>query len=225
MWRQSIKRVTSKCPETTDLFHYLKYVEKYLNVCYIIICDSCIYQLLTITYEIYQSFNNGFEVRGIFLDIPQAFHKVWDKGLIFKLKQWGGVTGDLLKILIDFLKERKQKVVLNGQHSKWSNISAGAHQRSILGPLLLLIYINDLSNNLSSNPKLFADDTLLFSTVHDINQYGINLNDDLEKISSWAFQWKMSFNPDINKQVEVIFSCKLQKLHHFNIQRYMHYHI
>ena len=87
------------------------------------------------------------------------------------------MTGHLLNI---FLKERKQRVVLNGQHSKWSNISAGVPQGSILGPLFL-IYIKDLSDNLSSNPKLFADDTSLFSAVHDINQSGINLNDDLEK--------------------------------------------
>ena len=94
------------------------------------------------------------------------------------------MTGDLL---IDFLKERKQSVVLNGQHSKWSNISAGVPQGLIHGPLLFLIYINDLSNNLSSNPKLLADDTSLFSVVHDINQSGMNLNDDLKQISSWAF--------------------------------------
>ena len=79
--------------------------------------DSCMYQLLSITHEIYQSFDNGFQVRGIFLDISKAFDKVWHKGLIFKLKQ-NGVTGDLLNILIDFLKERKQRVVLNGQHFK-----------------------------------------------------------------------------------------------------------
>ena len=99
--------------------------------------DSCIYQLLSITHEIYQSFDNGFEVRAIFLDISKAFDKVWHKGLIFKLKQnW--VTGDLLNILTDFLKERNQRFVLNGQHSKWSNISAGVPQGSILGPLLFL---------------------------------------------------------------------------------------
>ena len=100
-------------------------------------------------------------------------------------------------------------------HFKWPNISAEVRQESILGPLLFLIYINDLSDNLSSNPKLFADDTSFFSVVRDINQSGINLNDDLKKISNWAFQWKMSFNPDINKQAqEVIFSHKLQKLNH-----------
>ena len=106
-----------------------------------------------------------------------------------------GVTGDLLNILIDFLKERKQRVVLNGQHSKWSNISAGVPQGSILGPLLFLIYINDLSDNLSSNPKLFADDTSLFSVVHDINQSGINLNDDLEEINNCGFPMENDFQP------------------------------
>ena len=125
-----------------------------------------------------------------------------------------GVTGDLLSTLIDFLKERKQRVVLNGQHSRWSNDSAGVPQGSILGPLFL-IYINDLPDNLSSNPKLFVDDISLFSVEHDINQSGINLNDDWEKISNWAFQWKMSFNPDTNKQVqEVIFSRNLRKSNH-----------
>ena len=72
------------------------------------------------------------------------------------------MTVDLLIILIDFLEERKQRVVLNDQHSKWSNVSAGVPQGSILGPLLFLVYINDLFNNLSSNPKLFANDTSLF---------------------------------------------------------------
>ena len=91
----------------------------------------------------------------------------------------------------------------------------GVPQGSILGPILFLIYIYNLPDNLSSNAKRFADDTSLFSVVYDINQSGINLNDDLEKISNRAFQWKMNFNPDINKQAqEVIFSHKLRKLNH-----------
>ena len=64
-------------------------------------------------------------------------------------------------------------------------------QGSILGPLLFLIYINDLSDNLVSNAKLFADDTSLFSVVHDLNTSAKELNDDLKKVNYWAFQWKM----------------------------------
>ena len=75
--------------------------------------DSCIYHLLSIMHEMYQSFDNGFKVRGIFLYISKAFDKFSHKSLIFKLKQ-NGVTGDLLNILTDFLKERKQRAVLNG---------------------------------------------------------------------------------------------------------------
>ena len=75
-----------------------------------------------------------------------------------------------------------------------------------------------MSDNLSSNPKLFADDTSLFSVVHHISQSGINLNNDLEKISNWAFQWTMSFKPDINKQTqEVIFSSRFQKSNHLSL--------
>ena len=71
-------------------------------------------QLLSITHDIYQSFDNFFEVRGVFLEISKALDKVWHKGLIYKLKQ-SGVTGNLLNFLADFLKDRKQRVVLNGQ--------------------------------------------------------------------------------------------------------------
>ena len=91
--------------------------------------------------------------------------------------------GDLLKLLTDFLSNRKQRVVLNGQVSTWTSINAGVPQGSILSPLLFLIYINDLSDNLSSNVKLFADDTSLFSVIHDINISAGELNEDLKKIS------------------------------------------
>ena len=72
----------------------------------------------------YQSFDNGFEVRGFFLDISKAFDKVWHKGIIYKLKQ-NGVAGNLLKALADVVKDRKQRVVLNGQNSTRVNVEAG----------------------------------------------------------------------------------------------------
>ena len=117
----------------------------------------------------------------------------------------------MLNILSDFLRNRKQKVTFNGQSSSWTNVNAG----SILGPPLRLIYVNDLSDGLSSNAKLFADDTSLFTVVHDINTSAILLNSDLNKINDWAFQWKMTLNPDRSKQAqEILFSRKLKKATH-----------
>ena len=123
--------------------------------------DSCINQLLCITHDIYQSFIDGLDTRAVFLDISKAFDKVQDEGLLYKLKQ-NGISGNLLNIIKDFLSLRKQRVVLNGQYSTWVNIEAEVPQGSILGPLFFLIYINDLSSDLTSNPKLFADDTSVF---------------------------------------------------------------
>ena len=100
------------------------------------------------------------------------------KGL-FKLQQ-NDISDDLRNILSDFLRNRKQRVTLNGQSSSWTNVNAGVPQGSILGPLLFLIYINDLPDGLSSNAKLFADDTSLFSVVHDTNTFATELNSDLK---------------------------------------------
>ena len=99
--------------------------------------DYCIKQLLSITHKIYRSFDDGYEVRGVFHDISKAFDKVWQNGLIYKLKQ-NEVYGDLLNLIIDFLDARKQRFVLNGQYSSWASIKAGDPQGSILGLLFFL---------------------------------------------------------------------------------------
>ena len=78
--------------------------------------DSCTNQLISIMHETYQSLDDGFEVRGVFLDISKDFDKVWHNGLIYKLKQ-SGVAGDLLETLTNFIKVRKQRVILIGQYS------------------------------------------------------------------------------------------------------------
>ena len=119
--------------------------------------DSCMNHLLFITHDIYKSFDDVYEVRGVFLDISKAFDKAWHNGLIYKLKQ-NGVSCNLMNLKRGLLDARKQRVVLNGQ---------GVPQGSILGPLLFLIFFNDPSDNLVSNPKLFAYDTSLFSVVQD----------------------------------------------------------
>ena len=124
----------------------------------------------------------ALEVLGIFLDISKAFDKVWHGGLIFKLRQ-NGICSEMINILEDFLSDRNQRIVLNGQRSCWADIRAGVPQGFILEPLLFLVYINDLSNDIKSKCKLFADDTSLFSVVHDIDTSANDLNHDLEKIS------------------------------------------
>ena len=83
---------------------------------------------------------------------------------MFKLKR-SGISGRLLLLIGDFLSDRKQRVVLNGQESAWLPLHAGVPQGSILGPLLFLVYINDLTENISSNTRLFAEDSSLFIKV------------------------------------------------------------
>ena len=161
--------------------------------------------------------NPPLEVRSIFLDISKAFDKVWHKGLLYKLKSVG-ISGDLFNLLENYLSGRLQRVVLNGQTSSWRPVLAGVRQGSILGPLLFLVYINDLPNGLKSNAKLFADDTSLFTIVKDKQESADVLNKDLSLISKWAFNWKMLFNPHTNKPAqEVLFSRKKKTQNHPNI--------
>ena len=122
---------------------------------------------LLITHEIYhQSFDENLKVRSVFLDISKTFDKVWHKGFIFRLKQ-NAISDKILNIITDFLSFTKQRVILNEQAPRRVSIEAGVPQGSILGPLLFLIYINDLSDDLSITAKLFADNTSLFSIVQN----------------------------------------------------------
>ena len=94
-------------------------------------------------------------------------------------------------------------------------IEAGVPQGSVLDPLLFLIYINDLEKGIKSEVKFFADDTSLFSIVSDPVATAAQINHDLQLIEQWAYQWKMSFNPDPNKQaIELLFSQKNENINH-----------
>ena len=96
----------------------------------------------------------------------------------------------------DFLSERKQRVVLNGQASTWTNVTTGVPQGSILGLLL----VHHLSEGFSMNAKLFAEDTSLFSVIHNSQTSANVLNKNLKMIHNWPFKWKMNVNPDPTKQ-------------------------
>ena len=128
--------------------------------------------MLSIVHDINSSFDCDptVDVRGVFLDISTAFDKVWHDGIIFKLETYG-VKGNL--------HARYQRVVLNGQTSAWELVKSGVPQGSVLGPLMFLIYINDLQGNIQSTCNIFADGTPLFSHVFNNDASQDELNNDL----------------------------------------------
>ena len=146
-----------------------------------------------------------------FLERVVNSDRVWHSGLIHKLKA-AGVTGNLLQWFTSYLENRKQRVVLSGVKSIWNYIKAGVPQGSILGPLLFLLYINDIVTEIRSNIRLFADDTSLYIIVDNPDAAAEILNTDLNKISKWAKSWLVKFNP--NKNESLIISRKINQPDH-----------
>ena len=176
--------------------------------------DSTINQLLSISQKIHEAFDCDIplEVYAIFLDISKAFDKVWHPGLLFKLKQLG-IDDAMFNILESFLAGRCQRTVINGKISNYRHVEAGVPQGSVLGPLLFLVYINDLIKHMKSDARIFADDTSLFETVKNRQISISNLEHDLQIVQDWGKQWRMSFNPDPTKPpVLIIFSTKRKSI-------------
>ena len=138
-----------------------------------------------------------------FLDISAAFDKIWHKGLLAKLAQIG-VTGLAYDFLLSYLSDRQQRVVIEGQPSTELPVLASVPQGSRLGPLLFIIYINDILVDLECDGLLFADDTALVAVGSDPTITAAAINRDLEKISIWAAKWKVTFNA--SKSKDMIFS-------------------
>ena len=129
--------------------------------------------------------------------------------IIYKLIRCG-VSGQILTPLLSLLSDRKQHTALNGQCSTWGDVSTGLLQGSILGPQFFLAYINDLTD-VRCDVELFVDDTV----IENANDAATDLNHDLDLIKQWALQWRMSFNPDPQKQaVDVLFSRKSIAIYH-----------
>ena len=129
-----------------------------------ILGDSTVNQL-TFLYNVFcQALDSGKEVRAV---ISKAFDRVWHAGLLLKL-QAAGVSGKILAWFKSYLSDRRQRVVIPGATSDWTFIQAGVPLESILGPLLFLVYINDIVIDIGSNIRLFADDTSLYIIVDDL---------------------------------------------------------
>ena len=168
--------------------------------------DSTISQLVYIIHQIKSSWGQSKISQGVFLDISSAFDKVWHKGLVAKLSQIG-IDGNFLNLFISYLSNRKQCVIVDGAKSSLLDVKAGVPQGSRLGPLLFIIYINDIVNDIESEIMIFADDTTLLASGKDPAETVCQLNRDLQKISSWAEKWKVKFNA--GKSKDMIFQINI----------------
>ena len=143
--------------------------------------DSTDNQLVYIRHKVNEAFECGKEVRMVYLDISNAFDRVSHKGLLFKLKSIS-IRDPLLGWLTSYLSRCQQRVVIDGQSSNWSNVSDGVPQGSLLGPLLFLTYINDITEKLKSDCLLCADHTSLFDIADGPVTSSLKRNNDLSDI-------------------------------------------
>ena len=153
---------------------------------------SCLTNMLCFLEEITKWIDVGSPVDIIYLDFQKAFDKVPHQRLLLKLKAHG--IGDSITDWIEqWLTDRRQRVVVDGEVSNWKSVLSGVPQGSVLGPILFLIYINDLDDSITSNVLKFADDTKLFRKVNTDGDKQ-HLQNDLDRLVKWSEKWQMLFN-------------------------------
>ena len=130
----------------------------------------------------------------VYTDFRKAFDSVPHRKLLLKIQGYG-IKGKVLAWLQAFLTQRKQRVILNGSFSKWNNVVSGVPQGTILGPVLFLLFINDLESCVNSTIKLFADDCKVYNPIDSITDC-VRLQDDLNSVSAWSRNWQLAFNKD-----------------------------
>ena len=155
---------------------------------------SCETQLLNTINDLTKNLNERHQTDVILLDFSKAFDRVPHQRLCHKLSFYG-IRGDTLSWIRNFLIGRHQKVTINGCSSNCTTVTSGVPQGTVLAPLLFLCYINDLPKNVISKVKLYADDVLLYNTIHTEDDCLI-LQEDLHSLQLWANKWQMIFNLD-----------------------------
>ena len=155
---------------------------------------STILQLLHVMDEWTDILDAGGTLDVCYMDFMKAFDKVPHRRLITKLHNHG-IHGKLLDWICSFREHRQQRVLINGQYSTWSNVTSGIPQGSVLGPLLFVIYINDLPDTVLSQVFLFADDTKMYRQIQDASDRH-TFQEDISKLQEWADKWLLRFHPD-----------------------------
>lgn len=155
---------------------------------------SCLTNLLEFLNFVCKNVDKGLPVDVIYLDFQKAFDKVPHGRLLLKLEAHG-IDGKISKWVEHWLRDREQRVVLNGSMSAWSKVISGVPQGSVLGPLLFVIYINDIDNAVHNNLLKFADDTKSYGVVSSPEQVN-SLREDLSNLCKWSSDWLMLFNID-----------------------------
>ena len=148
--------------------------------------------LLTLLETVTRCLDKGDSVDIIFLDFAKAFDKVPHKRLLRKLENHG-IGGKLWQWIESWLEGRLQRTCIKGIRSSWRKVTSGVPQGSVLGPILFLIYINDLDSGVMSWILKFADDTKIYRRVGDSDERR-QLQHDLDKLISWSKEWQMLFN-------------------------------
>ena len=162
---------------------------------------GCILQLLTVFDSWSKYIDSDVPVDTVFLDFRKAFDSVPHKRLLLKLEKLG-ISGNVLKWIENFLSNRLQRVVINGQSSEWTDVSSGVPQGSVLGPLLFIMFVNDLPEEVDSYCRLFADDAKLYKDLQNLEDFD-TIQNDLNKLCQWTIKWLMLFNVDKCKVMHI----------------------
>lgn len=176
---------------------------------------SCDTQLISFTHDICAALDNGFYIDTIFLDFSKAFDLVSHQLLCHKLSALN-IDRNIILWIENFLCNRTQLVSANNFDSALCPVTSGVPQGSVLGPLLFLIYINDLPNSVTSSIRLFADDCVIYRVISSHSDT-LTLQSDLDKISTWCDTWKMRLNSQKCKLMRFSRRTAPPNLHNYRI--------
>ena len=137
----------------------------------------------------------------IYFDYQKAFDTVPHERLLLKLGQYG-LSDNVVNWIRAFLTDRKQRVCINGSYSDWVKVTSGIPQGSVLGPLLFVLYVNDIPSLLDGRSKIlmFADDTKLYRQIRSEDDVKM-LQEDIARLENWSMEWKLTFHPSKCKKM------------------------